>query len=71
MVKNLPVRQKTQETLQIRSLGWTDPLEEGMTTHSNILEWRIPGQKNLAGYIPYGLSEADMTEATEYTRDLY
>ena len=26
----------------VRSLGWEDPLEEGMATHSNILAWRIP-----------------------------
>jgi len=31
----------TQETW-VRSLGWEDPLEEGMTTHSSILAWRIP-----------------------------
>ena len=30
-----------QETW-VPSLGWEDPLEEGMTTHSNILAWRIP-----------------------------
>ena len=30
-----------QET-QIRSLGWEDPPEEGMATHSSILAWRIP-----------------------------
>ena len=24
-------------------LGWEDPLEKGMATHSNILVWRIPG----------------------------
>ena len=30
-----------QETW-IRSLGWEDPLEEGMATHSNTLAWRIP-----------------------------
>ena len=29
------------ETL-VRSLGWEDPLEEEMTTHSSILGWRIP-----------------------------
>ena len=28
--------------MQARSLGWEDPLEEGMATHSNILAWRIP-----------------------------
>ena len=26
----------------VRSLGWKDPLEEGMATHSSILAWRIP-----------------------------
>ena len=30
-----------QET-QTQSLGWEDPLEEGMTTHSSILTWRVP-----------------------------
>ena len=36
--KNPPA---TQEIL-VRSLGWEVPLEEGMTTHSSILAWRIP-----------------------------
>ena len=35
-VKNLPVVQETQETW-VQSLGWEDPLEEGMVTHSCIL----------------------------------
>ena len=26
----------------VRSLGWKDPIEEGMATHSSILAWRIP-----------------------------
>ena len=30
-----------QETW-VQSLGWEDPLEEGMATHSSILAWRIP-----------------------------
>ena len=30
-----------QET-QVQSLGWEDPLEEGMATHSSVLAWRIP-----------------------------
>ena len=34
--------QETQET-QVQSLGWDDPLEEGMATHCSILAWRIPG----------------------------
>ena len=37
-VKNLPAMQETW----VRSLGWEDPLEEEMTTHSSILAWRIP-----------------------------
>ena len=31
----------TQET-RVRSLGWEDPLEEEMTTHSSLLVWKIP-----------------------------
>ena len=38
MVKHLPAMQETQ----VRSLGWDDPLEKGMATHSSILAWRNP-----------------------------
>ena len=41
MVKNLPVMQDTQET-RVPSMGWEDPLEKGMATHSSILAWNIP-----------------------------
>ena len=37
-VKRLPVMQETQ----VQSLGWEDPLEKEMATHSSILAWRIP-----------------------------
>ena len=37
-VKNLPAVQEAQ----VQSLGWEDPLEKGMDTHSSILAWRIP-----------------------------
>ena len=37
-VKNLPAMQETW----VRSLGWEDPLEEGVATHPSILAWRIP-----------------------------
>ena len=33
-------------------LGWEDPLEEGVATHSSILAWRIHGQRSLAGHCP-------------------
>ena len=39
MVKNPPAMQEPPEGVQ--SLGWEDPFEEGMTTNSNILAWRI------------------------------
>ena len=48
MVKNPPAVQEPQE-MWIRSLGWEDPLEEGMATHSNILAWRIPPTKEPGG----------------------
>ena len=41
LVKNLPAMQETQE-VQVSSLGWEDPLEEEMATHSTTLAWRIP-----------------------------
>ena len=38
MVKNLPAVQESQ----VQSLGWEDPLQEGMATHSSILARKIP-----------------------------
>ena len=38
MVKNLPTMWETQ----VQSLGWEEPLEEEMATHSSILAWRSP-----------------------------
>ena len=43
MVKNLPTMRETR----VRALGWEDPLEEGMATHSSILAWRIPMDRGL------------------------
>ena len=40
VVKNPPVMQETQDT-QVWSLGWKDPLEEEMATHSSTLAWKI------------------------------
>jgi len=37
LVKNLPAMQENW----VRFLGWEDPLEKGMATHSSILAWRI------------------------------
>ena len=35
--------------LRPRSLGWKDPLEKGMATHSRILAWRIPWTEESSG----------------------
>ena len=45
MVKNLPAMWETQ----VRSLGWEDPLEKGMATHSSILAGRIPWTEEPGG----------------------
>ena len=37
-----PVALPAMQETQVPSLGWEDPLEQGMATHSNIFAWRIP-----------------------------
>ena len=44
-VKNLPAMQETQ----VPSLGWEDPLEKGMATHSSIFAWKIPWTEEPGG----------------------
>ena len=51
MVKNLPTLQETQ----VVYLGWEDPLEKGMATHSSILAWRIPWTEEPGGLQSMGL----------------
>ena len=58
LVKNLPAMQETG----VQSLGWEDPLEEGMATHSSILAWRIPWTEEPSGYSSSGCKESDTTE---------
>ena len=53
MVKNLPAVQETC----IQSLGWEDPLEKGMATHSSILAWRIPWTEDPGGLQSMGLQK--------------
>ena len=38
LVKNPP----TVQEMQVQSLGWEDPLEKGMATHSSVLAWKVP-----------------------------
>ena len=48
MVKNLPADAEDEET-RVQSLGWEDPLEEEMATHSSIFPWRIPWTEEPSG----------------------
>ena len=52
MVKNPPVMEETW----VRSLGWEDPLEEEMVTHSSILAWRIPMDREAWPATVYGIA---------------
>ena len=58
MVKNRPAMWETW----VRSLGWEDPLEEGMTTHSSVLAWRLSMDRGAWRAIGHGVAESDMTE---------
>ena len=62
-LKRLPGMLETR----VRSLGWEDPLEKGMATHSSILAWRICGWRRLVGYSPRGCKELDTTEQLHFT----
>ena len=53
-VKNLPARQATW----VQSLGWEDPLAEGMATHSCILAWRIPKDRGAWWATAHGVTKS-------------
>ena len=71
MVKNLPTVKKTW----LQSLGWEDPLEEGMANHSSILAWRIPWTEEEPGMLPsMGLQRVRrhlMTEEEQFAHSPY
>ena len=50
-VKCLPTMRETR----VLSLGWEDPLEKEMATHSSVLAWRIPGTGEAGGLPSMGL----------------
>ena len=55
MVKRLPTMRETQ----VQSLGWEDPLEKEMATHSSTLAGKSLGQRSMVGYSPRGRKELD------------
>ena len=52
------------QEMWVQSLGWEDPVGEGMATRSSVLAWRIPWTEEPGGYSPQGLKESDITEVT-------
>ena len=65
--------QEVQE-IRVRSLGWEDPLEEELATHSSILAWRIPidgGAWWAWGCSSWGCKEWDTTKATKHSIYIY
>ena len=57
-IKRLPAMQETR----VRSLGWEDPLEKEMSTHSSVLAWRIPWTEEPGGLQSMAHKESDTTE---------
>ena len=66
MVKNLSAMQETW----VQSLGWEDPLEKGMTTHSSILAWRIPWTEEPGRLQSMGSQRLDTTEQLTHIHTL-
>ena len=61
MAKNLPAVQETR----VQPLGWEDPLEKEMTTHSNILTWEISRTEEPDGLQSMGLQRVGHDLATK------
>ena len=52
---------------RVQSLGWEDPLEKEMSTHSSILAWRIPWTEEPGGLQSTGLQRGGLDWATKFT----
>ena len=60
-VKNVPAMWETW----VRSLGWEDPLEVGMATHSSVLAWRIPMKRGAWQATVHGIAKS-LTQLSDY-----
>ena len=63
VVKNLPTTARNTRDVDW-ILGWEDPLEKGMATHSSILAWEVPRTEEPGRLWSIGLQESDMTNHT-------
>ena len=50
------------QVMRVQSLGWKDPLETDMETHSNILAWKIPWTEEPGRIQSMGLQRVNTTE---------
>ena len=62
MVKRLSTKWETR----VWSLGWEDPLEKEVATHSSTLACKIPWTEEPVGYSPQGRKESDTTEQLHF-----
>ena len=69
MVKNLSANAGDIQDADL--IPGSDPLEEGMATHSSILAWRIPWTEEPGGYNPWGPKELDMAEQLTFSKLSY
>ena len=70
-VKNPPVNAEDLQEMRVQSLGWKDPLEQEMATHSNILAWEIPRTEEPGRLQSMGLQkESDTTEQSHTHRQI-
>ena len=67
MVKNLPTVKETW----LQSLGWEDPLEEGMTSHFSIFAWRISWTEEPGGLQRAKKSQTQLSDKAQHTAPLY
>ena len=64
LVKNPPANAGDTGSI----LGWEDPLEKEMATHSSILAWKIPGREEPGGLQSMGSQRVGHSSVTEHAR---
>ena len=52
-------RLRTMQESSVRSLGWEDPLEKDMASHSSILSWKIPWTEEPGWLLSMGLQRVE------------
>ena len=62
MVKHLPTMRETW----VQSLGWEDPLEKEMATHSSTFAGKSHGRRSVVAYSPWSCKESDTTEQLHF-----